>query len=173
MAQQSAGYADSSTDLMREITSEVQKVRRFKEWFRHSYETSVPWRERAIESLRFCSNLQWDDADLARLRAERRPALTINKVLAPVLFLAGAQRQQRTEVKLLGTQPADMHKAALMQALVKWGGQQSNEEEVDSKVFMDKIVTGLGFWKLRMDFQTAPDGDPRWERLSPLAVFCD
>lgn len=172
MAQQMVGY-DSSTNLMREITDQVELVRRLKEWFRHSYETSLDWRQRAIEAYRFAGNLQWEDGDLARLRAERRPALTINKVLAPVLFLAGAQRQQRTEVKLLGFEAGDYRKAELMQALVKWVGQQSREEEIDSKVFVDKIVTGLGFWKLDVDFIDAPDGDIRWARVSPLAIFCD
>jgi hypothetical protein len=172
MPQTAVGY-DSSSDLMRELTEERAIVHRLKEWFRHAYETSVDWRQRAIEAYRFCSNLQWEDADLSRLRAERRPALTINKVLAPVLFLAGAQRQQRTEVKLLGFEAGDYRKAELMQALVKWVGQQSREEETDSHVFMDKIVTGLGFWKLRVDFMDDPSGMICWERVSPLAVFID
>src|SRR5215468_9606977 len=109
------GSLDSDR-LMRELRDERTRVRRLKEWFRHAYEASQGWRDRAIESYRFCANQQWDDHDLQRLHKERRPALTINKVLSPVLFLGGAQRQQRTEVKVLGFEQSDARKADLMQA---------------------------------------------------------
>lgn len=167
------GGSTSSNLFLSELREKRQKVHRFKEWFRHSYESRAPWTERAIESFRFVANEQWDEADLSMLREQRRPALTINKILAPVLFMGGVQRQQRTETKVIGFEPGDAENAELMQGLVKWVETQSRLPEEDSRVFLDKVITGLGFWKVNVDFDENPEGDITVGRLSPLAVFTD
>jgi len=159
--------------LLDEIKEPRSRGEKFKTWFRQSHDASETWRRRAIESYKFAGGDQWSEQDLARLAEQRRPALVINKVLAPILFLAGVQRQQRTEAKLLPFESGDARAAELMQALLKWVGSRSKEAAVDSKVFLDKIITGLGFWKLGLDYSDNPEGELQWERLSPLAVYPD
>lgn len=168
MADYAGDYA-----LISEAQDPRKRVEHYKQWFRQSHDATDVWRARAIEAYQFVSGNQWSESDLQKLERQRRPALVINRVLAPVLFLAGVQRQQRTEPRIEPWESADVRPAELMNALIKWVGKESDEPSVDSAVFLDKVITGMGFWKLGLDFEERPEGDLRWERVSPLSVFWD
>jgi len=170
---QSASPGGSGAELLREIDSPRRRAARFKRWFKDSHDAFQLWRDRAIESYKFVSGEQWSDEDIVELDRQKRPHLTINKILGPVLFLEGMQRQQRQEPKILPVEGSDVRPAELMGALYKWVGTNSREDVVDSKVFSDKIITGLGYWKLGLDFDDSPEGTVSWERVSPLSVFPD
>jgi hypothetical protein len=150
-----------------------KRAERFKRWFEESHRTFSNWREKAIESYKFVSGDQWSDSDREKLQRQKRPALVINKILSPVMFLLGVQRQQRQEPKILPFEASDVRPAELMSALYKWSSTRCREDVVDSAVFSDKIITGLGYWKVRLNFDQSPEGEIWWERLSPLAVFPD
>ena len=150
-----------------------KRAERFKRWFEESHRTFSTWREKAIESYKFVSGDQWSEADLSKLKHPPRPALVINKIISPVMFLLGVQRQQRQEPKILPFEAADVRPAELMSALYKWVSTRCREDVVDSAVFADKIITGLGYWKIRLNADASPEGEVWWERLSPLAVFPD
>lgn len=152
---------------------EVAKVHRFKQWLDNSSRTFAIWRERAIESYRFVGNEQWGTDDLEVMRSQNRPALTINKIFPQVMWLTGVQRQQRQEPKMLPMEPGDSRMAELMGYLYKWVGSRCREPVVDSRVFQDKVVTGMGFWKCGVDFDDDLQGKLIWERLHPLSVFPD
>lgn len=150
-----------------------RQVRKILGWFDDAYTASEEWRSKAIESYEFLSGNQWSQADLELLNKQKRPALVINKLLRPHLFLSGVQRQQRTEAAVLPFEPSDARAAEMMTYLLKWHSTQSREPRVDSRIFQDAIATGLGFWKVRLDFKNDPMGSPMWERISPLSVFAD
>lgn len=142
-------------------------------WFRDVTRTTEEWRADAIESLEFCSGKQWSDADLQVLHEQQRPALVINKILGPILFLAGMQRQQRADAACLPVEPSDARNAELMTYLLKWHANNSRLPAVDSQVFLDKIITGLGYWKIRMKYDADPEGELVWERVHPLSIYAD
>jgi hypothetical protein len=163
----------TGSDVIRLIRTTRQKIRKLKEMFRAAWDSTDEWREDAIESYKFVKGDQWSDKDKQKLADEDRPALVINKIISPVMFLAGVQRQQRTEVKLVPFERGDVRGSEIMTGLYKYIAARSREKEVDSRVFLDKIVTGLGFWKLGIDFDQTAEGELRWERVSPLAIFAD
>ena len=141
-------------------------------WFSDSARQTDAWRRDAIESYEFVSGKQWTDEDVHALGG--RPTLTINKVLAPVLFLMGVQRQQRREVMLVpAAGGATVRDAEVMSALLKHVSRQSGEDTLDDRIFADKIVTGLGYRKVILDVTEEPEGLPRWERPHPLSIFAD
>lgn len=164
---------DAGEDTIEKVRDKRARVRLLKDFTRSSYEGNQPWREKAVESYRFVKGEQWADEDLATLREQRRPALVLNKILTPVNFLLGLQRQSRSQVKLLPMEAGDVRGVEFMQGLLKWVGINCGEAEVDSRVFADKIITGRGFWKLGLDYRRDPAGELRWWRVSPLAVFTD
>lgn len=179
-AKTAEGYDDSGgrgtdtfDDTIEKIRDRRAKVRMLKDYIRSSYEASQGWRTNAVESYRFVKGDQWTDADLALLRDQGRPALVLNKILAPVMFLLGLQRQQRSQVKLLPMEAGDVRGVEFMQGLLKWVGLNCNEQEVDSQVFQDKVITGRGFWKLGLDYRRDVAGQLRWWRVNPLAIFTD
>lgn len=165
-----AGDAELLDD---DLLNDRQQLERYHRWFDQAHRANDEWRAAAIESRRFVSGDQWGEADRAKLSRAQRPFLTINKILPRVLFLAGLQRSQRQEPKLLPFEGGDVRSSELMGALYKWAGTQSREAVVDSKVFEDKIITGLAYWKLSWCYDRDLEGELRWERVDPLAVFPD
>ncbi len=164
---------EAQEDRFSEGEDPRKRAVRFKRWFEDSHRTFSTWREKAIESYKFVSGDQWSDSDLEKLQKQKRPALVINKILSPVLFLLGVQRQQRQEPKILPFEASDVRLAELMGVLYKWTSTRCREDVVDSAVFADKIITGLGYWKIRLNFDSSLEGEIWWERISPLAVFPD
>ena len=151
-----------------------QKLKRFCQWYMQTWRADESWRSHALTARRYVSGEQWREEDLELRRKTRRPALVINKILPRVLFLQGQQRAQREEPKLLPFEGGDARACELMGALYKYEGTKCREPVVDSRVFDDKIVTGLGFWKVSWPTTGENlEGDLVWERVDPLAVFPD
>jgi hypothetical protein len=150
-------------------------VAQVHEWYRNSARTTQTWRTRAIESYQFAGNEQWDQDDLSTLdnATVQRPHLVINKILSPILLLAGMQRQARTQATLLPFSGQNPRGAELMSLLLKYVSKQSHERKKDSRIFLDKIITGLGYWKIVMDYEVEPDGRPDWTRAHPLSIYAD
>lgn len=160
--------------LLADQKGERQRLERFQRWFDQSWRADEPWRTASITARRYVSNQQWSEEDLQIRRQQKRPALTINKILPRVLFMEGYFRSQREEPQFLPFEGGDARACELMGALYKYEGSKCREPVVDSAVFDDKIVTGLGFWKLGWSFSGEDmEGDLSWERVDPLAVFPD
>lgn len=173
MAVVSSPVLGSEERTLQELTQPQQKVWRFKQWFEQSHRAFDRWRAEALESRRFVSGEQWSDGDLERMKSSTRPALVINKILPRVLFLSGMQRSQRMEPEILPQESGDSRHAELMGTLLKHFGALSHEPVVDSRVFMHKIVDGLGYWKVTWSYDYDLEGQLRWERVDPLAIFPD
>ena len=93
---------------------------------------------KAMQCENYFMGLQWSSADLALLRAQRRPALTINKIIATVSNVMGEQIFNRTEI---GFQPrndgatsevADVLTKVYMQFLAHWARQLSWKETAEA-----------------------------------------
>ena len=174
---QNSPTASETTDSrpIGEIQQTRQFVDRIHRWFRQSSEASKQWREAYIENMKFLSNDQWSDEDKSLLDDEDggRPYLVINKVLGPVLTISGVQRQSRQEIKLLPFEPDDADSTELMQTLLKFVRDKNKMNREDSRVFVDKIAAGLGFWKVWYDYRRRPQGEIKCTRLNPLNIFWD
>lgn len=142
-------------------------------WFADAYRGHETWRRKAIESLQFVSGEQWPKEALDALPPNMAP-LVINLMLMPLLYLSGVERQTRTEAKIVATTGGSPQMAMLMNELVHWVETQSVAEEVDSRVFLDKLTTGLGWWKYTMNYDCDDlEGEPEIRRRPALAIFPD
>lgn len=168
------GGAAGDEGLLAEVKQERQRLERFKRWFDQSHRANDEWRAQAIRNRKYVSGEQWSEGDRQRLAKAKRPMLTINKILPRVLFLEGMQRTQRVEPKLQPFEGGDVRGVEIMGALYKWAATQCREPVVDSRVFDDKIVSALGFWKIGWRYDGSDfEGDLCMERVDPLAVFPD
>ena len=116
---------------------------------------------------------QWDPNDMALLQAQKRPALTINKILATIGNVMGEQIQNRTDISFQPRSGAPMETA---EALTKVFRQISDSNQLDwlrSDMFVDGIVTSRGFLDTRLDFTDSMMGEVRLERLNPKNVMID
>ena len=122
---------------------------------------------------KFVAGDQWLQQDLNALELQRRPALTINKILPTVSTLQGEQIQNRTEVLFRPTagSPADTS-----EALSKVWMQISQNNQlpwVRSEVFCDGLVRSRGFYDVRLDFDDSMQGEVRITQLNSKNVVID
>ena len=116
---------------------------------------------------------QWDPADLEMLREQRRPALTINKIISTVGNIMGEQIYNRSEISFRPRSDASGETATVLTKLFK---QISDAELLDwkrSDMFADGIIGSRGYLDIRMDFKENLQGDISISNINPKNVLID
>lgn len=122
----------------------------------------------------FFVGLQWDANDLALLKASKRPALTINKIISTLANVMGEQIFNRTDIAFkprnegASSEIADALTKVFMQI-----GDNNQLNWVRSDVFADGIIGSRGFFDVRLDFTDSLRGEVRIEQLNPKNVLID
>lgn len=122
----------------------------------------------------FFAGLQWDQNDLALLKAQRRPALTINKIISTISNVMGEQIFNRTDIAFKPRNEGATSEVA--DALTKVFMQIADNNQLGwarSDVFTDGVVTSRGFFDVRLDFTDSLRGEVRIEQLNPKNVLID
>lgn len=130
-----------------------------------------------VEKAEKCDNFfrgeQWDLATLARLNAQRRPALTINKIISTISNVMGEQIYNRAEIAFRPRSGADPQTAEILTKVFK---QISDANQLDwkrSDMFADGIITSRGYLDVRMNFSETLSGDVCIENINPKNVIVD
>lgn len=117
---------------------------------------------------------QWDEADLARLRKQKRPALTINMLLSRLGIMMGEQVQLRTDTVFYPKgKSGSVEVANALTKLYMHIGEANNLEFVRSNVFDDGVIRSRGFFDVRMDFSDNINGEVRITQLNSKNVLID
>jgi hypothetical protein len=130
--------------------------------------------DKAVKCEDFFAGLQWELSDLALLKAQRRPALTINKIISTISNVLGEQIFNRTQTNFKPRNEGAT--AEVADALTKVFMQISDNNQLDwvrSDVFADGIITSRGFFDVRLDFTDSLRGEIRIEQLNPKNVLID
>ena len=129
--------------------------------------------EKADECDRFFQGMQWSSVDVAKLKSQRRPALTINKILSTISNVLGEQINNRTDIVF---QPRSGAPSEVAEALTKVFKQISDNNQLDwlrSDMFCDGVITSRGFLDVRLDFDDSMLGEVRISLLNPKNVLID
>lgn len=122
----------------------------------------------------FFEGSQWEQKDLASLKASRRPAVTINKIISTISNVMGEQIFNRTDT---GFKPRnDGATADVAEALTKVFMQVADNNHlpwIRSDVFADGIISSRGFYDVRLDFSDSLQGEVRITQLNPKNVMID
>ena len=146
-------------------------------WNRYTYlrdNGHLEYVKKAAKCEDFFAGLQWDQNDLALLKAQRRPALTINKIISTISNVMGEQIFNRTDIAFKPRNEGATSEVA--DALTKVFMQIADNNQLGwarSDVFTDGIVTSRGFFDVRLDFNDSLRGEVRIEQLNPKNVLID
>lgn len=117
---------------------------------------------------------QWEDDVVAKLRAQRRPHLTMNMVLTTTDVVLGEQINNRNETRFRPRYGKNADKTAdALNKVYKHISQGNQLPWVRSDVFEDGLITGRGFYEVRLDFTDNLFGEVRVTRLDPKNVIID
>ena len=133
------------------------------------------WRERARKAMQFYDGSgQWEDGVTATLRAEGKPALTINRILPVINVIWGQQQKNRTEISLEARKRGTKAIAELGSALIKHGMEACNGYDAASDSFRDGIITGKGWMTVDQVYDRDPvTGELLVEAPNPLTIYED
>lgn len=150
-----------------------------EQWDRYVYVREQGHLEYVRKS-RICENyfagypgLQWDPSVLAELRDQRRPGLTINKVLSTISNIMGEQIDLRTEIAFKARYGAPSGNADTLTKLFRFIGDQNQLGWVRSEMFADGAITSRGFVDVRLDFDNNASGEVRITNMNPRNVMPD
>ena len=101
---------------------------------------------------KFFAGQQWAPEDIAALTLQRRPALTINKIMSTVQTVQGEQIINRNEVLFRPSTGANANTADVLTKVWLQIAQNNQLPWVRSQVFDDGIIRSRGFYDVRLDF---------------------
>ncbi len=113
------------------------------------------WAEVAKLCVEFYENNQWSEAERAKLQAEGRPCRSFNKIRPLVNFVLGHFRQNRYDMRFLpGFDGSGIDSVAeVLNGITKQISEANQSNWNDAQVFQDGVMTGRGFWDIRLDFE--------------------
>ena len=129
--------------------------------------------EKAEKCDNFFAGDQWSKADLARLNLQRRPALTINKIISTISTILGEQIFNRAEVDYRPKTGAKSETADALNKVWRHIAQNNQLQWTRSDVFCDGIIRSRGFYDLRLDFTDSMRGEAAVTLLNSKNVVID
>jgi hypothetical protein len=146
------------------------------QWERYTYMRDnghLQFLQKADKCEKFFRGDQWESSDIAALKEQRRPALTVNKIASTLASVFGEQVQNRAEVLF---RPASGSPGETAEALTKVWMQISQNNQlpwVRSEVFADGCIRSRGFYDVRMEFDDNMRGEVRITQLNSKNVLVD
>ena len=146
-------------------------------WCRYDYMRDSG-HDKFILTAEKCQNFwwgdQWKEDDITRLRAQRRPALTINLVLQTMDVMVGEQIGGRNEIRFSPRYGnVDDRTATALNKTFKHISQGNHLTWKRTDVFEDGNITGRGFYDVRLDFTENLYGEVAVTTLNPKEVLID
>ena len=133
------------------------------------------WAETAKKCVDFAEGRQWTAEVLRKLDLERRPHLTLNKIIPLVRLVVGYHRNNRSDTRALpgddGTGSDETAEA--ISRVLKQIAENSEEPYVDAEVFLDGILTGRGFFDTRLDWERNVFGECKVKACDPFSSIPD
>lgn len=122
---------------------------------------------------RFFAGEQWNQSDLNALALQRRPAITINKIISTLGTLFGEQIYNRSETIFRPSSGATPMTAEVLTKVFKQVSQNNQLPWVRSELFADGVIRSRGFVDMRLDFTDSMLGELRIENLNSKNVVID
>jgi hypothetical protein len=122
---------------------------------------------------KFFAGDQWETSDLNALGLQRRPALTINKIISTISTIQGEQIYNRNEVLFRPSVGASADTAEALSKVWLQIAQQNQLPWVRSDVFADGIIRSRGFYDVRLCFDGSMQGEVEISQLNSKNVVLD
>lgn len=166
-------YGPALTNKIPEQNAEL--VLLMAERFQRSVAGHERWATKAKECVDFVEGRQWSMKALKQMEDIDRPALTINKIRPLIRMILGYHRNNRTDHKFLpgndGTGTEETAKA--LTHIAKQISEQTQEPYIAAEVFMDGIITGRGYYDVRLKFDENQLGEVDITAKDPFGLYID
>jgi hypothetical protein len=122
---------------------------------------------------KFFAGNQWNTTDLNALELQRRPALTLNKIISTLGTLFGEQIYNRNETIFRPSSGALETTAEILTKVWKQSSQRNQLPWVRSELFADGVIRSRGFIDMRLDFTDSMTGEIKITNMNSKNVVID
>jgi len=133
------------------------------QWERYAYCRDEGGHLEYVRKSRMCEDffagLQWDPAIAAELKEQRRPALTINKILGTMSSIFGEQIDLRQEIAYKAAFGAPAGGSDILTKTFRHISGKNQLDWLRSEMFADGCITSRGYVDARMNFDRSLTGD--------------
>lgn len=129
--------------------------------------------ERGMLNYAFYRGQQWTPEEERMIRQQFRYPYVFNEIFQKIDFLRGMQIQTRMDVQLLARESWMAPLVNILDRVYKLVESLNSMEFVESDVFQDAIVYGVGWYRVSWSNEDVPVGIPRIERVPPYDVIWD
>lgn len=147
-----------------------------KVWSRYAYcrdNGHSNYVQHADRCLKFYRGDQWSDQDKAVLREQRRPAQTVNMVLTTINTALGELILNRSEAACRPQNGAPPENAVVLTKVLKQVGENNGIQWLRSDVARDGVITGRGYYDVRLAYNDSMTGEVSVTTLNPKNVIVD
>ena len=147
-----------------------------QQWSRYQYlrdRGHLEFINKADKCDKFFVGEQWEVHDLNALQLQRRPALTINKIISTISTLFGEQIFNRSETIFRPAAGATPKTAETLTKVFKQISQNNQLQWVRSELFADGVIRSRGFVEMLLDFNDSMQGELRIDNLNSKNVVID
>lgn len=150
---------------------ENAKLTMVKDFWLHADEGLRSEFNRMAQGFRFYCGDQWEPADLQKLNAEKRPALTVNLVLPIINLLAGIQRQGRQDITVTARKGGLAQLASAYTQVLRHSLDMTEADYEIADAFLDGAIGSKGWLGMEVDYTDDPIcGDIAVHKISPFAM---
>ena len=166
---------DDTKDTSGTASPHNSKMHKFKQWFHKAATERAAFRKEASDCYDFFAGHQWDDEDIEKLKKERRPVITFNRIGPIIDAVIGTEVQNRQEVRYVErtTEGNDRKYSEIYNGAAKWARDLCHAGFEESEAFQDCIICGEGWTETFLDLSNNPAGDIVIRRVDPLEIFPD
>lgn len=161
-------------EIDRDIPEPEGSLAQCRKWFQAAADNGKRWREEAQEDFEFVAGKQWTDEEIRQFKEDGRPAITINRILPLINILSGYQRLNRYDIDFLARTSDDLELCQVRRGMTKYIMDRCDYDGVESQVFLDCAIGGLGWFGVRYDYDNEiQDGEAVIERIDPFSLYVD
>jgi len=155
----------------KDTMSEISRITMVNEYWRYSEYAKREEMSRMERGFQFYIGNQWEPSDLAKLYAEKRPALTINLILPILNLLSGIQRQSREEITVTARKGGLKKLAQAYTKVLRHCLDMTDGDYEIADCFLDGIIGNKGWLSIGIDYDKDPiHGDLVIQKVSPFDI---
>jgi len=126
-----------------------------------------------LENVDYYAGRQWTEEEEELHRMQFRHPYVFNEIQHKVDHLIGMQTQTRLDVMAVGREKTDQQGADILTLLIKWANQINNVEKVETEVFLDAAIGGVGASVVYWAYNDMAYGFPKIEKVPINELYWD
>lgn len=147
--------------------------KQLKHKFSIAKDNNAEWYEHAKDAYNLYHGNHWTEEDMYTMRCAGRPYLTFNNIQPFVNAISGSEIGNKQVIKYYARKEGDLKADELLTSIADWFRETTMGDEVDTTIFKDSLICGMGWSETTIDYSNNPDGEPCIRRLDPLKMYWD